>query len=273
MRDLFGRRRAINTGVLLLSCCLMFLMLRVSQISFVGGSEWTGWTLFTGLVVLLSYAVRRRLSTLNLGRMAVWLQIHLYLGFFTAFLFLLHIGWRVPNGWFDLALTISLLGVVLTGVLGIFWSRRLPTLLTALGEDVLYERIGGFTRRLQDRAETLVLETVKASGSREFADFYQNIGHDYFCKPRFQWSRLYRKYQPQRKIERELDALSRYNDADGLRVVDELRDLVRNKSLLDAHYTLQGALRYWLFVHLAFALSLVPLVLTHIVLVYNFSSI
>ena len=273
MRSGLIKRRIINSSALVLSCIAAMLLYRISQISFADTSEWTGWVLVASIVFLMLYAVRRRLSMLTLGSMSSWLQAHLYVAFFAIFVFLMHLDWSIPNGWFGVGLAVCLLGVLVTGFVGIFWSRRLPSLLTALGDEVLYDRIPGFSAALRDEAEAKILAAVKNSDSIEMADFYQGIGHQYFSRPKFQWSRLYRKYQPQRKIKRELETLRRYAGADGSVLIDEIIELIDKKSLLDAHYTFQGALRYWLFVHLAFALSIIPLVLVHIVLVYNFSSL
>ena len=43
----------------------------------------TGWALLVGMFVLTIYNVRKKLPFLPLGKSETWLQIHIYLGFFT----------------------------------------------------------------------------------------------------------------------------------------------------------------------------------------------
>src|ERR1039457_2820412 len=43
----------------------------------------TGWALLAGMFVLTIYNVRKKLPFLPLGKSETWLQIHIYLGFFT----------------------------------------------------------------------------------------------------------------------------------------------------------------------------------------------
>ena len=150
------KRRLINSLLLLLACLVAVFSVQVAEVSLANPNELSGWALFTAVFVLLFYAVRKRLSTLPLGRVAHWLQVHIYTGLFCLFIFFIHIGWQWPNGWFELALSVSLIGTILTGLLGLYWSRTLPAALTRLGDEVLYERINGFCVRLRNEAEKIV---------------------------------------------------------------------------------------------------------------------
>ena len=53
--------------------------------------------------------------------------------------------------------------------------------------------------------------------------------------------------------------------------MDEMKELVEVKSDLDYQYTLQAALKYWLFVHIPATYALFLFVLVHVVLVLAFS--
>lgn len=265
------RRRVINTLVLLVACGAAVFMVRVAKIALGEPAEWSGWMLAVSALVLLLYAARKRLSTLPLGRVAHWLQVHLYLGVFCLFVFLLHTGWRWPNGIFESVLALSFIGTILTGLLGIYWSRTVPSELTRLGDEVIYERIKGFTQNLRETVESEVLQAVEGNGSKALADFYQAHGHRYFSKPRFQWARLYQRQFPNKKIHQELELARRFMTPAELERAEVVKNLVEQKNRLDAHYTWQGVLKYWLQVHLAFSLSMIPLVLLHIVLAYSFA--
>lgn len=265
------RRRVINTAVLIIGCLLAVLMFRVAEVSLANPAEWSGWTVLVSVIVLLIYAVRKRLSTLPLGRVAHWLQVHIYLGIFCLFVFLMHIGWRIPNGWFEGALAFTFVGTILTGLVGLYWSRTLPSELTRLGDEVIYERINGFVGKIRMQAEAEILNAVEASGSRALADFYQSTGHDYFSRPRFQWARLNLNYFPNRKIHQALEISRRFMTADETPFADRIEELIEQKNRLDAHFTWQGTLKHWLFVHLAFSLSMIPLVILHVILAYSFA--
>src|SRR5437764_61021 len=66
-----------------------------------GYSYLTGWVLFAAMVLLTIYNARKKLPFLPLGRSESWLQIHIYVGFFTVVLFLIHLNFRTPTGWFE----------------------------------------------------------------------------------------------------------------------------------------------------------------------------
>jgi len=264
------KRRLVNTLVLLIACVLVLLCLKVVEVSLGDISEWSGWILLCSIVVLIFYAVRKRLSTLPIGRVAIWLQVHIYLGLFSLFVFALHIELRWPTGWFETALAISMLGTVITGLIGLYWSRTLPTIITRLGDEVLYERIKGFSVSLRDTAEEQVLEAVKNTGSHALSDFYKSIGQQVFAKPNFQWRRLYRAYSPMNKIERKLSAARALMNPQEAESADQFLLILQKKELLDAHYTYQGVLKHWLFIHLAFSLAMIPLIAIHVILVYSF---
>ncbi len=64
----------------------------------------TGWILLVAMLVLTFYNARKKLPFLPLGNSETWLQIHIYLGFFTVLLFLIHLNFRLPHGWFEITL-------------------------------------------------------------------------------------------------------------------------------------------------------------------------
>lgn len=250
------------------SALLAFL---VAEASLRSSAEWSGWSVVASVLILLLYGIRKRVSTLPLGRVAHWLQLHIYLGLFCIFVFLMHIDWSLPTGWFEIALATSFVGTVFSGLLGLYWTRTLPTQLTRLGDEVIYDRITGFVSNLRAEAEQTVLEAVEVSGSSALADFYQRTAYNYFVAPNFQWPRLYRDYFENQKVNRALAVSKRFMATEELPFADRLDEIIKQKNLLDAHYTWQGVLRYWLIIHLAFSLALVPLICLHVVLAYNFA--
>jgi len=93
----------------------------------------TGWALLAGMFGLTIYNARKKLPFLPLGSSETWLQVHIYLGFFTTLLFLIHLNFRVPHGWFEITLA-WLFGLVSgSGMVGLFFSRVLPRRLATRG--------------------------------------------------------------------------------------------------------------------------------------------
>jgi Mg/Co/Ni transporter MgtE len=55
-----------------------------------------------------------------------WLQVHIWAGLLTGVLFAVHIGYRIPAGWFQGILAWLYLLVMASGVFGLFFSRAIP---------------------------------------------------------------------------------------------------------------------------------------------------
>ena len=69
---------------------------------------------------------------------------------------------------------------------------------------------------------------------------------------------------------RSFDHLRQFLDDDDAKRVEDLRGLVRAKIEMDAHYTLQKALRWWLYGHIPVAVALAVLVLFHVWTVFYY---
>ena len=106
-----------------------------------------------------------QLPFLPLGKSETWLQIHIYLGFFTTLLFLIHLNFRLPQSWFAITLAWLFVLVSGSGVVGLFFSRVLPRRLATRGGEVIFEKIPALRHALKTEAE---------NGSRSFSPS-QNI--------------------------------------------------------------------------------------------------
>src|SRR5262245_32415573 len=71
----------------------------------------TGWWLLGFMLLLTLYNGRKKIPFLPLGNSRDWMQFHIYAGWFTLLLFLFHIRFRMPSGWFGLTFT-ALYGIV-----------------------------------------------------------------------------------------------------------------------------------------------------------------
>ncbi len=231
----------------------------------------TGWLLFSLVLFLSCYGLRKRVTTLPIGTASTWLQWHAYAGFVTIFVFGLHIGWRVPNGIFEIALAVVFLTVAITGVAGLMLSRYLPRRLTRRGEEVIYERIPAFMTQLREEAEKVVLEAVTETGSTVLHDFYVEKLAEFFAAPRNRLAHLVASNRSLFHLLHELGSLERYLGPDGKEYLTRLRDLTVRKDDLDFHCALLGALKIWVFVHVPVTSALLIGIVLHLIVVYAFT--
>lgn len=234
----------------------------------------SGWVLMAVMILLTLYNMRKRLPFLSLGSSEAWLQVHVYAGFFTVVLFLIHLNFRMPTGWFEGILAWLYILVTGSGIVGLFFSRVLPRRLATRGGEVIYEKIPALRHALRQEAEALALTggaSPAAPNSSVIADFYLQNLHEFFRGPKYFWPHLLDSRRPLNALMRELDDVRRYlNDAERA-TLQKLADLVRRKDGLDYHHSLQVTLKLWLFVHLPLTYSLMIFSVLHIIIVFAFS--
>jgi hypothetical protein len=231
----------------------------------------SGAALFFVMVVLTLYNGRKKLPFLPLGTSEGWLQFHIYAGFLTVVLFLAHIRFRLPTGWFDTILASLYVLVTGSGIAGLFVTRSIPKRLTTRGGEVLFERIPAVRRGLREQAETLALKSMPEFHSTTIADFYTRHLEDFFNGPRNLPLHLLEVRRPLNLLQNRIADVSRYLNARERETLEKISQLVRQKDGLDYHQALQLLLRGWLFVHIPLTYSLMIFSIAHIVLVYAFS--
>ena len=229
----------------------------------------TGWVLLGGMFVLTIYNVRKKLPFLPLGKSETWLQIHIYLGFFTTLLFLIHLNFRLPHGWFEITLAWLFVGVSGSGFVGLFFSRVLPRRLATRGGEVIFEKIPALRHALKTEAENLALGTD--AKSPVIAEFYAKRLADFFSGPKNSWHHLVESRRAVSALLAELEDLKRFATDTDREKIERLTVLVRQKDGLDYHRALQLALRLWLFVHIPLTYGLMIFTVLHIVIVFAFS--
>jgi hypothetical protein len=231
----------------------------------------TGWALFGVMLALTLYNARKKLPFLPALSSEAWLQFHIYAGLLTAVLFAVHIGYRIPRGWFQGMLAWLYVLVMLSGFFGLFLSRTIPKRLTTRGGEVLFETIPAIRRELQERAEALALKSIPDVKSSTIADFYLRELKDFFDDKRNVGLHLFEVRSPLNGLLNKINDLNRYLNEPERASLNELAGLVRQKDGLDYHYALQLMLKLWLFVHIPLTYSLLLFTLAHIVLVFAFS--
>lgn len=229
----------------------------------------TGWALLAGMFILTIYNVRKKLPFLPLGKSETWLQIHIYLGFFTTLLFLIHLNFRLPHGWFEITLAWLFVLVSGSGFVGLFFSRVLPRRLATRGGEVIFEKIPALRHALKTEAEKLSLGAD--AKSPVIAEFYARRLANFFAGPKNCQLHLVESRRPLNALLAELEDLRRTGSDDERATLEKLAALVRQKDGLDYHRALQLALKLWLFVHIPLTYGLLIFTVLHIVLVFGFS--
>jgi hypothetical protein len=232
----------------------------------------SGWALTAVILFLALYNARKKLPFLPLGGSEAWLQLHLWIGYFSFVLFAIHLQFKAPDGWFEIALAI-LYGIVMaSGIFGLILSRQIPKRLTTMGNEVLFERIPAHRRMVLDRAEALAVTSTGETQAATLLDFYaRNLRSFFAARPAF-WRNLTGTDRSLSRMLEQLDDLQRYTNAREKEILAELAELAREKHRLEYHYSLQGILKAWLFVHIPFTYSLLLFSLVHVILVFAFSS-
>lgn len=247
-------------------CMLMYaLNLAFGEIH---AGNWWGITYGTIAGLLMTGAallgVRRRMMNVNarknLGQAQDWVQFHLYAGTLSALLVLMHSGFHVPSGALNWWLWFLSLWVTASGFLGVLVQKIIPRILcSALSVEVLYDRIPELVSQIRTSAEELIVTCTDP-----IRDFYgRNIAAS-LASPE---SRLMYYLDITGGIQsgiRQFEYLRRVLSAEEKMKLDKLESMYRTKLEIDAHYTLQKALRWWLYTHVPVSLVLLIMIVIHI---------
>lgn len=266
----FSTRRKINGTLLLVAVLLTWLWLRDVEAGLNVPQYLSGWILLGSTIVLGAYNLRKKLTVLPLLPNAVWLQLHLYLGLFSIWLFLEHIDWRIPDGPLEIALASLFSLVALSGLAGIWLSRVLPSRLRTEGEEVIYERIPAFRNQIREETEESLVELVREQPETTLRKYYLDRLSPFFSAPAKFSTYLFRSHAYINNVISELQREERYFNDKERAFSEKLQALIRKKYELELHYVYQSVLRYWLFVHVPVTYSMYLLLMAHLIVTYAF---
>jgi len=224
-------------------------------------SGWTYGILATGLLLgTASYMVRRRVVRYRLGAAKHWLQFHIYGGMLFFVLVLMHSGFRLPAGVLGWSMWLLSVWLVFSGLVGVVLQRWIPALLASgLTKEVLYDRIPELVASIGEQAADIV-----ATCDHAVRDFYDRSLAPSMAGPQ---PRLIYYLDITGGIQastRRFDHIRDFLPADEREKLKNLETLFRAKLEIDAHYTLQRTLRWWLYGHVPASLVLIVLVACHI---------
>lgn len=264
-------RRIVGGCFVLFATIICLLGYVVADSALCPVDYYSGWSLLAIILVLALLNARKKLLAVPLGSAVMWLGVHVYLGVVSVVVFLFHVKWSAPDGPLEATLAVIFLLVAGTGFAGLLLSRVLAVRLSRRGDEVIFERIPGFTNGLRRRAQRLVFESVKTGASVTIADFYQLRLARYFSRPRYVVGYLFGLTSASHALLSELGSLNRYLSESERPIRQELERVIQQKDELDFQYTLQATLKYWLFVHIPLTYSLLLFVPLHVLVVYAFS--
>lgn len=242
------------------------------QVAFYPLAIITGALLFALVVLLTLFNARKKLPFLPLLKASAWMQFHAYAGWLSVFVFMLHMGWRWPNGALEQALAAVFVVVAGSGVLGMILSRALPTRMTRAGDPVVFERIPGLVMRLREHIDELILKTEEATGSTTLADFHGAHLRRYLQSKPSWFAFLADRDQRHARVRAELGSTRRYLNAEESEAAEELCEAIEAKHNLDYQYSAQRLLKLWLFVHIPLTYSLIIIAAVHACVAISYST-
>jgi hypothetical protein len=264
-------RRLRNVAILIVIAGAIVFLHAVTAVGLEEPAFFSGWLLLLTILCLVFLNVRKKLPFLPLSSVQKWLQFHIYAGWLSIILFVLHVRGRVPDGWLEISLAVLFFLVAASGVAGLIMTVGLPKRLTRRGEEVIFERIPAFREQLRRQANDLIVHSAHETNSTTLADFYASRVKSLFEGPRGFLEHLFELNFSEFALNTEIRSVRRYLNDSELEILDELARLVRRKHDLDYQFTLQASLKGWLFVHIPLTYSMMILALVHLVIAYAFT--
>ena len=264
-------RRRIRNGLLTALVVLAFAWLFKWQRDNLQRDSFTSGYVILGCVLFLAlYNFRKKMPNIPLGSSATWMQLHIYVGIGSIFIFVQHVGFRIPDGIFERTLGGLFVAVASSGVYGLYLTRTAPRKLAQLKEEVIFERIPAMRNHLAIQASDLALQSVPKTQASAIAEFYANRLHHFFVRPRSVLFHLAPSSRQRRRLMSELGHMQQYCSADEKSISEQLFSLIRQKDDLDYQYALQSKLKNWFFLHIGLTYTLIVFSLLHTVLVHAF---
>lgn len=229
----------------------------------------TGYALLGAVIFLALYGLRKRMSMLRfLGSSSAWLHLHIYIALGAIAFFLVHIGFRIPQGPLEQLLAVFFMAVSSSGVYGLYITRAYPKRLTATQQEYIFERIPVERRALMLEAKQIVLQASEKSDT--LTDFYTVRLLPFFTQSRSLWYLAFPNGRLRRNLMQDLRKLDRYLAPELRPLAMSLGRLVQKKDDMDFHFALQGKLKLWLFFHIGCTYALLVLAALHTVLAHAF---
>jgi len=237
------------------------------SIQLVDTSFLSGWFLIAVITLLTFQGKLSRLWNKKKYDSAIFYRWHFILGAVVAFIFLAHLQYQLPGGWFEWLLAGSFSVVVVGGVLGTVSTMTRSGRLTRLVDAKKQESIWEVRERIICEAKAL-LEDFEQD---EIRVFYENTIGPILQTPRSLFYYLYRVGPDHKALVRQFNEVAFKSTPEGQKTLQAL------KHLYDQHHSVEvrHAKRYlsvgWLLYHGPLAYLLFFMILIHVVMVHAFA--
>ena len=234
---------------------------------------WTsGWVLLASIFLPSIFNLRKRLAAFNVGKASTWYAIHVVSGFAAIFFYILHAGFKVPTGAYEILLFTLFALVSITGIVGYVVQAILPRRMTETGEEIIYEKIPEEIYEIRNSAKSAMLAYTESSGSNLLSKHYDSALRWFFEQPRFYINHVLGGAKAPAWVRSQFEAIRRFASPDSMEHVDEIERLALHKLNVDTHFACQDVMKRWLLVHLPLAVAFLVTVVWHIILVHVYAS-
>lgn len=240
-----------------------------------------GWLLAAGMILQISFHLAVQRARISPKTMMRWRAFHIFLGYVLVAAFLSHTSFTLPDTGLEWALWSAFVLVAASAVFGTYlaWSLKARHGIDA---GFNFERIKA---RREELARAAHVTATQAPGLENedlalpalpydawILDLYTTHLRDFFHGPRHLKAHLIGSKRHTKRLQEEIDTLSRYVDGARQEKLQAIRDLVGEKDRLDFASVYLGLTQGWLLVHVPLTYALAVLTLLHGVVVYAFSS-
>lgn len=264
-------RRLIPSATVIVAWFILRSLRNRSAESLQNEAFLTGYSLAAICVLLLLLGLRKRIVSLQFGRMAIWQQTHHYLGLLSVGTYALHAR-LFTTGALESLLAISFWSIALSGLVGWYVNRTSPRLLRAAGPQILRQDIPERFRIIAKQAHELALASAGRSDTAALADHYRGPLSSFFATRRGLIFRISPTGVTRRRLLSGLENIDRYLSEEGRIQRREMSGLVRSKDDLDFQSAIQNRVRLWVAAHTWLLGSFLVLTIAHVLAAHQFTS-
>jgi hypothetical protein len=229
----------------------------------------TGLTGLAGILVVMTYPIRKQIYRRKAGALRYWLLVHSYIGVVAGIVLLLHSG-KQTGGLLTTALYLTFDVVILSGLLGVAVYVVAPRIMTRIeGEPLLVEDLEARREELQEERA----EIVKKSEGWVREEIEERI-YPRFMSRGFLWHQILKRQDLKAQLAQ---AREEFRERIARIATDEERELLISAvestvtlRRVDALLLLHKSLRVWIPPHVISTALMLALMTVHIVQVVFF---
>ena len=225
----------------------------------------------TALILLLAFfGIRKRWYRSRFGTLEQWLQSHIWLGTFVAFLLYFHTGGRFADKWAIATFAIAMI-VILSGVFGAILYVTVPRMLTEVESNLTVEELSDQLNQL-GRSMARIASGRSAPFQRIHDELVRQSTPGAVAGWRLLVSKGSKKTQKDPADWARLLALVSKEEQEELRqmlVVSRQRRELLLRLIYQQRY--KNILEAWLYIHIPFTIALFVFAAVHIAAVFYYS--